>query len=917
MSLNMRLFSEFYLFRHLIYTIYGFVMVSALLAGSSSHLKSTRPSTTFQMLRQNFNDPDMIYAPFAFWFWDTKLDPHLIAQMAQEMSEKGLNTGYIHGRIGLPPEQWLSPHWFQSFEVVLKQARVHNTCLGYCDEYWWPSGRANGKVLEANPDLKATSLNWRCIYGKEGERIDIPGSLFVVAAELADSQPGENARIRSKTLKVIGSGNAFEWTAPPGSWKIYIFNIYFHPGYDGGDVNYLDSKLADEFIKIAHKPYQKFVNDFGTRIPGAFVDHEGDYGWKLAWSDDLEKEYQHKKGKDIRLRMPLLLDEDIEGSWVTARYDWFDMVSDLYANNFLGVISDYLKSKGLYTISNLWEENLYFQAINLGDAFKAHRAVTMPGNDCLFQKALNVHDFKEIQSISEFEGTKFQSEILGVEGWEMTPVTMKKAVNSVICWGVSHIVPHGINLNRSLDSIPFPPDWFTSNPYWRYFNKWTDFARRASFINTHGYTTPDVLVLNPMSSIWALIGGEIFCDSCEFYESPAQLPGTINYNRLNRIDKFYTDIIEQLTSNRIEFLITDEYYLNKMKISGDSELIAKNHKFNSIILPDLFCIKTETARKILSFAKRGGTVYYVGEFPAASAEKGLSDFELQQLISRLKEYAVKLVDLKSQLQSHIRFMKGEFPMIQLHRVIDHRHFFWLVNNTDNFQNTTLMVKSVKGQAAKWDCESGLVTALPSIQNADEAWVELSFIPYEAFWLVFDPAQPPVVIKKNEKLSANTILIDHNWKVAIDHRIQPKMFNGQIFFPQYTDIAIGEKELIPWEDWGLKYFTGYVDYVNDFMIDLPQNDRKMTLSLGTVYHMAEVEINGVSCGEKLWPPFEFDITNLLVNGKNTIKVKVGNLLINYMNHLIDEHRLYSDEFYLQNRPKDYQSKSGLLGPVTIW
>jgi len=39
------------------------------------------------------------------------------------MSAKGLNPGYVHGRIGLPPEQWLSPVWFESFGAAMNQAR--------------------------------------------------------------------------------------------------------------------------------------------------------------------------------------------------------------------------------------------------------------------------------------------------------------------------------------------------------------------------------------------------------------------------------------------------------------------------------------------------------------------------------------------------------------------------------------------------------------------------------------------------------------------------------------------------------------------------------------------------------------------------------------------------------------------------
>ena len=36
-----------------------------------------RKKIDFEQLQTNFDQPDMIYAPFAFWFWDTPLDIEL------------------------------------------------------------------------------------------------------------------------------------------------------------------------------------------------------------------------------------------------------------------------------------------------------------------------------------------------------------------------------------------------------------------------------------------------------------------------------------------------------------------------------------------------------------------------------------------------------------------------------------------------------------------------------------------------------------------------------------------------------------------------------------------------------------------------------------------------------------------------
>jgi hypothetical protein len=52
-----------------------------------------------------------------------------------------------------------------------------------------------------------------------------------------------------------------------------------------------------------------------------------------------------------------------------------------------------------------------------------------------------------------------------------------------------------------------------------------------------------------------------------------------------------------------------------------------------------------------------------------------------------------------------------------------------------------------------------------------------------------------------------------------------------------------------------------------------------LSLGTVNHVAEVWINGVNAGSRMWPPFLFDITQWVKPGENQIRIRVANLVNN--------------------------------------
>jgi len=79
-------------------------------------------------------------------------------------------------------------------------------------------------------------------------------------------------------------------------------------------------------------------------------------------------------------------------------------------------------------------------------------------------------------------------------------------------------------------------------------------------------------------------------------------------------------------------------------------------------------------------------------------------------------------------------------------------------------------------------------------------------------------------------------------------------------------------------------------------------------------MAEVWINGEKAGESLWGPFVFDVTRQLKKGENTIKVRIGNLIVNKLWTVSDMGfmRLWS----WRNSPELKDFDAGLYGPVKI-
>ncbi len=888
-----------------------------------------RKVVAYPALREGFANPDMIYAPFTFWFWDEPLAPAKMAEMSRVLRSQGFNPGYAHARnsmVGtpdLPAEEWLGDKWFEAFGAALKVAEQQKSYLGYCDEYWWPSFQAHGRVVKQHPELKAESLKWQIIDAAGGSDVKVPASYFAVAAQVA--QPGSEitATIRSKTLELIGSGDAFAWKAPAdGSWRIYTFNKYSQSGVDGGGVNAIDERLAKAFIDIALEPYAKRMGDkLGKSIPGVFRDHEGDYGRKLAWSDSLDRRFKERNGQDIRLALPLMLNKDVEGLYAKARWQWFDLVSDLYTGNFQAV-TDWHEQHGMYTTAHTWEENIPLQVSAVGDHMKLLRALTMPGQDCLGRKALQVHDFKEVVSVAEFHNTRATTELMGAGAFGMAgngaghdkpwstfnPVFLKQAINSVTAWGISHIIPHGVFTTRKLTGNPWPPDWYAENPMFPYMHLWTDFARRACYINSMGCAAPDVLLFNPLESAWINTDATMLDD--KIWEI---LEGRNDGSRIHQIDKIYATAINDLTDARVEFLIGDRFYMKQMEVktakpayaskkAEEARLVRGEFSFRTLVLPSLDILTLETASKMVDFAKAGGYVFALGDLPRASADNGMNDPKMIELMEALKAAPqfVFLTDglgLKPEsepddarregLESPFWFAPGEeFPLLQQHRRIDGKEFFWLANNTEQPQRCHIGFRR-EYAASIWDCETG---AIRPAQSYACGQVDLSFKPLEGYWLVLDPALPSQDLPKPPKVK-NVLTISTPWKVSFDAKIQPEM---EFPVSPPAEFAAGvEKPLEDWQGWAGAKFSGLLDYTQSIPVD--KVDPSMVLDLGKVCHAAEVWVNGKSVGSRLWGPYIFDVGAAMRSGNNEIHVRVANLI---------------------NNSYDDLQPSGLFGPVTL-
>ena len=279
-----------------------------------------------------------------------------------------------------------------------------------------------------------------------------------------------------------------------------------------------------------------------------------------------------------------------------------------------------------------------------------------------------------------------------------------------------------------------------------YLHLWTDFVRRASFVNSMGHAVPDVLLYNPIESAWLQADAGLL--DVEMWSFPENHPAG---KRINALDRIYAQAIDDLTAAGIEFLVGDRHYLDQMEVEKGARLVRGAFAFRTLVLPALDILSLDAARKMVDFAKAGGRVYALAELPEASVEQGMGDPRMKELMDALRSQpgfvACRDGGLKALLaggsaaaglESPIVFKSGAFPMLRHHRRIDGREFIWLANNTDAWQASEISVRGVRGAASIWDCETGGIRPVASAKTEEGSALALVFKPYEAYWLVFEP-----------------------------------------------------------------------------------------------------------------------------------------------------------------------------------
>ena len=783
--------------------------------------------------KEKFKTPDKKFVPYSFTFANGDFTKENMCAIAKGMQEKGLSPGYIQDRGLGDSERFTTPEFFKRIKEIIECTDLP---LGLCDE----QGGIYGCSVFHHTDMdypKGISLYWE-------KHEDVVPECFVAVALKMDGE-----RVITNSIRKVEIGEKVNTDE-----IIYSFNKYHNRSLSGSEIDYLADEMSDIIIENVYEKIKKGLGEyFGNRFTGLFMDLEGDFGYKLAYNDELYGIYNKLFNEDMFEILPLLFLEDTDGLWMRARYRYHTAITHTY-KRFFEKLANWCIENNIEFTGHTWEENLYGQVIQQGDFYEIEKMFTIIGVDSLRLDCYSPRDFKEAQTIADKENKGYMCEAMACVGWGVSPEEIKRAINCMTLYGVTQVVPHGIYTDRNnIERMGFAPDSYDINPYWNYFEQISEYATRNCYMNSLGKMSVNTVLVNPINSVKALVGDYVFDKECEFTSYIIEQKDILRLKHgweIKNIESDYSQTIDTLHNNRVQFHIYDDVYFMKSDFQG----------IENIIVPTMAIISLEMLKKLVDLSKKGKKIYITGELPYATIENGKNDKELYPLLSQLKDYRTDV----NEIISEVKILSDNFDLRASRRTDEKCEYFWLYNDSCKLQNAEIELSNVFGDAYILNSETGEEEKAHFIKTKSGTRISINFDAYEAFW---------IVVKKEKIIKLKDVVCDKSERMLFD--------------PD---------------------FTGFVTYTTKFNLE---DFEKVTLSFDRAYHMAEVFVNGQSVGARMWKPFAFDLTEYAKNGENSLEIKVGNLVCN---SLKDYGEKWQVTIHRQNPKTSYYT--GILGDIEL-
>lgn len=600
-----------------------------------------------QQLMKELSDPPKEYRSVPLWSWNDRLLPEELQWQIREMKEKGIGGFFMHARGGLQTP-YMKEEWMECVRACIQEAEACDMEAWLYDEEGWPSGFAGGKVTALGD-----SFHMRWMEGTVKRLKDIEENLSVLG-------------IYDKNFKFLGtSKDGIRENSEDETY--YVIWQESNPYY----VDVLNPAVIEKFLEATHARYaEEFPEELGKRVPGFFTDEPQFAKLKIPYSYILPEEFYREHGYPLTDVLPSLFFKTPDK--VSARYDYWNTISRLYTQGFMGTIYRWCQKNHCKLTGHVMrEDSLLMQMQATAGVMPSYEYMDMPGIDWLRRRISSPLTPKQVGSVAAQLGKKaVLSEMYAMVGWDCTPEELKwigqwQYVNGVnrMC---QHLEAYSIRGIRKRD---YPPSFFYQQAWWEEFKNFSDYFARLGMILRWGQVETEVLLLHPMRSGWTLYDGKTEGPIVEFGQR-------------------FEDLSQCLADHHIDHHYGDEGLMEKYGNVKEGKLFVGKCGYRIVIIPDMVTVEASTVRLLKEFAEEGGTIFLMGKFPSyiVGGEKEELEALAGQITVGTPEKVRKFLDCKADFPVSVTENGKEIPKLhyQMRKEEDERILYlaYLEQNED-------------------------------------------------------------------------------------------------------------------------------------------------------------------------------------------------------------------------------------------
>ena len=810
---------------------------------------------------------------------------------------------------------------------------------------WRPTLRLSGIELSSEARIDA-------IEGKNGE-------VWRIAPATSEQQvPVENCVPLQKVFNLTAQYNngKLNWQVPPGNWTILRMGHTStgHRNETGGGGKGLE---CDKFNPGAVSlQFNKWFGEIYKQVDTAIVKDVLQYlhidSWECGsqnWSEHFMDEFKKRRGYDLLPYLPVMAGIPIESAAASEKVLLHvrETIAELVNDKFYGTLAVLAKQKGVTVSAEsvaptmMSDGMLHYQTSDIPMGELWFRSPTHDKPNDMLDAISGAHIYgKNIVQAESFTELRM--------AWDEHPALLKTLLDRNYAMGINRIFYHVFVHNPWMDRKPGmtldPIGLFfqRDQTWWKQGGAFIDYALRCQALLQLGKPVTDIAVFTG-----------------EDYPRRALLPDRLVTILPGLIGKKKLDLEKIRLKNEgqpLRQMPAGITHSANMADPGDWVDPLNGYAYDSYNKDALLRLSHVKNRKLqLSTGASYQLLVIPGSHSMSPSKDLLSDSSAMRIRKLVKDGATVIVPAEYGLIRKIRgnekpvSFKG-FDLIGKGRIIYgpyNRESLETFGISRDFIATGMDGKKAEGIA--WTHRAGSSFDIYFISNQIDSarQINISLRVNQKLPELWDPLNGSIVNARNYRMEKGRttlpVYLESNGSLFIVFRKTTKISklqagnNRNIFNPiqiikgpwtvQFDTAGGGPLLPVKWnalQDWSkvddslIRYYSGTASYSNSFLYQPRQTKERIFLNVNDVSNLAEIFVNGKSCGVTWTSPYRVEITSALRKGNNEIRIEVTNT---WANRMIGD-ALLPPEKKITYTPHSFNMKgkpllpAGLLGPVVI-